>query len=118
MLEKLMDWVRQIFGIKRNGAQRGVDKHAEAYEDIRNENVTATIANKLANYVFSDSLVNVDGTGKRAELVKDVIKRLMADAFWITAQAFGKGGKVIVPVVKAGKIKIKMFRKSYICIIR
>ena len=106
MLEKLMDWVRQIFGIGRSGAQRGVDKHAEAYEDIRSENITATIANKLANFVFSDSLVNVDGKGKRAELIADIFKRLLTDAFWITAQAFGKGGKVIVPVVKAGKIQI------------
>lgn len=106
MLEKLMDWVRQVFGFKRTDTQRGVDKRVEAYEDIRNENVTAKIANKLANFVFSDSLVNVDGEGKRAELIKEVIERLMSDVYWITAQAFGKGGKVLVPVVKAGKIQV------------
>lgn len=106
MLEKLMDWVRQIFGFKRGGGARGADKHVEAYEDIRNESITATISNKLANFVFSDSLVNVDGTGKRAEMIKKIINLLLQDAYWITAQAFGKGGKVLVPVVKNGRIQV------------
>lgn len=106
MLERLIDWVRQIFGFKRSEAPRDADKHVEDYENIRKENVTATISNKLANFVFSDSTVDVDGTGKRAELIGGVINNLLRDAYWITAQAFGKGGKVMVPVVNAGKLQV------------
>lgn len=101
MLQKLIDWIKRLFGIKQEDAPGEPDRHAEHYEDIRGENITATIANKLANFVFADSLVNVDGDSKRAELIKGVIDGLMRDVYWITAQAFGKGGKVIVPTVNS-----------------
>ena len=107
MLDKLIDWVRKLFGIKRTDPPDGPDKHAKRYEDIREENITAKISNKLANFVFSDSTINVDGTGRRAELIRESIEKLMDDAGWITAQAFGKGGKVIIPTVAGDKIKIQ-----------
>lgn len=107
MLEKLMDWVRQIFGIKRSAQNTGADKHVRAYEDIKSENITATIANKLANFVFSDSSVDVDGDGQRAELIAEVVGHVIRDAYWITAQAFGKGGKVLVPAVRAGRLTVE-----------
>ena len=107
MLEKLMDWVRQIFGIKRSAQNTGADKHVRAYEDIKSENITATIANKLANFVFSDSSVDVDGDGQRAELIAEVVDHVIRDAYWITAQAFGKGGKVLVPAVRAGRMTVE-----------
>lgn len=107
MLEKLMDWVRQIFGIKRSAQNTGADKHVRAYEDIKSENITATIANKLANFVFSDSSVDVDGDGQRAELIAEVVDHVIRDAYWITAQAFGKGGKVLVPAVRAGRLTVE-----------
>ena len=104
MLQKLIDWIKRLFGIKQEDAPGEPDRHADHYEDIRGENITATIANKLANFVFSDSLINVDGDGKRAELIKGMIADLMHDVYWITAQTFGKGGKVIVPVVDKDKL--------------
>lgn len=107
MLQKVIDWVRKLFGVKRDDAPPEPDRFAMRYEDIHGENITAIIANKLANFVFSDSQVNVDGDGQRAELMKKVIGGLMRDAYWITAQAFGKGGKVIVPIVTNGKLQIK-----------
>lgn len=107
MLDRLIDWVRKLFGIKRTDPPDGPDKHAKRYEDIREENITAKISNKLANFVFSDSVINVDGAGRRAELIRESIEKLMDDAGWITAQAFGKGGKVIVPTVIGDKIKIQ-----------
>lgn len=106
MLDKLIEWARRLFGFKRSDPPNGPDKHAEHYEDIKGENITATIAGKLANFVFSDSTVNVDGTGRRAELIADVINNLLRDATWITAQAFGKGGKVIVPVVSGKRLQL------------
>ena len=107
MLQRLIDWIKKLFGIKQEEVTGEPDKYAERYEDITGENITATIANKLANFVFADSLINVDGEGKRAELIKAMIANLMRDVFWITAQVFGKGGKVIVPVVSGSRLTVK-----------
>ena len=106
MLQKLIDWIKRLFGIKTDDAPAEPDRHAEHYENIHGENITAIIANKLANFVFSDSTINVDGDGKRAELIRSVINSLMRDIYGTTAQAFGKGGKVIVPVVTGGKLRV------------
>ena len=92
MLEKLINWIKRLFGIEQEDGTREPDRHSARYEDITGENITATISNKLANFVFADSIVNVEGEGKRAELVQGVIANLMRDAYWITAQVFGKGG--------------------------
>lgn len=109
MLEKLIDWVRRLFNIKHTDPPDGPDKHSRHYEDIGEENITATISNKLANFVFSDSSVNVTGDGKRADLIRDTVERLIKDSGWITAQAFGKGGKIIVPTVSAdGKLNLSI----------
>lgn len=106
MLQKLIDWVKRLFGIKTADAPSGPDRYAEQYEDVSCENITAKISNKLATMVFSDSSINVDGTGQRAELIRRIIQNLLRDADWITAQAFGKGGKVIVPVVNGEKLQV------------
>ncbi len=112
MLEKLINWIKRLFGIEQEDGTREPDRHSARYEDITGENITATISNKLANFVFADSIVNVEGEGKRAELVQGVIANLMRDAYWITAQVFGKGGKVIVPVVNGNKLAVKAIDQS------
>ena len=81
MLQKLIDWIKRLFGIKTDDAPAEPDRHAEHYENIHGENITAIIANKLANFVFSDSTINVDGDGKRAELIRSVINSLMRDIY-------------------------------------
>lgn len=106
MLQELWAWVRALFGAKARKPPAEPDKHAEEYE-MNRQNITATIANKLAMLVFADSQINVQGSGARAELVSGVMEALMKDADWITAQAFGKGGKVLAPVLHNGHIDVQ-----------
>jgi len=109
--QSFIEWVKRLFG-KRPERMQEQEEHSRRYEDIKGENITATIANKLAMLTFADSTVEVGGTGKRAELVKSVIDSLWDDAVWITAQMLGKGGKVLIPAVVRGEIQLDVIDQS------
>ena len=111
MWDKLRDWVRRWLGIQVPD-EPSPDKCVSDYEDITGETITATIANKLAMLTFSDSTMNItdnqtEEPGARVKLISDVLDRLWCDdGVWITAQMLGKGGKVLVPTVVDGEIRI------------
>ena len=48
------------------------DKYAKAYENIENINFNAIFSNKLANYVVSDSTMDIEGENKRVDLLNMV----------------------------------------------
>lgn len=103
--QRFWNWVVSIF--KRALEQVPSESYAARYEDIDAENITATISNKLASHVFGDSDFVIDGTGKRAEYLRGVLGALWQDDLpWVTAQAFGKGGMVLVPTVTGGDVVI------------
>lgn len=113
MWDKLKDWLRQWLGIEVNTADsKSPDAAVRQYENITAENVTATIANKLAMLVFADSTMDVQEEGRenpsaRVVMIRDALAELWEiDASWITAQALGKGGKVLVPVVRSDRVNI------------
>lgn len=111
MWERLRDWVRRWLGIKLPD-EPSPDKFVQNYEDIKAENITVTIANKLAVLTFADSSLEIsDGQteepGQRVTMIADVLQHLWeADIVGITAQVFGKGGKVLIPVVHDGHVEI------------
>jgi hypothetical protein len=112
MWQHFIDWVRRMFG-KKPVRDSGPEKYARSYEDITGENITATLANKLAMLAFSDSTLTVAGDGRRAELVKGALDPLWSDdTGWITAQVLGKGGKVILPFVIGGDIRLDVVDQS------
>lgn len=113
MWDKLKDWLRQWLGIEVNTADsNSPDSAVRQYENITADNVGATIANKLAMLTFADSTMEVQETGRqepgpRVALIAGVLNELWdMDASWITAQALGKGGKVLIPVVHGDKVRI------------
>jgi hypothetical protein len=118
MWDKLRDWVKKWLGIKIEDEQSPVDKFVMDYEDVKAENITAQIANKLAMLTFADSTMAVHNSadkkakkdeplGRRAQLMEDLLRPLWVnDTGWITAQALGKGGKLLVPVFSDGEIQI------------
>lgn len=113
MFESITRWVKQLFNKVRKMPPK-VWKYTEKYEDINNENITATIADKLAKLTKADSTIAVGGTGKRADLIRSVIKSI-ADGDMIqrvTAQMLGKGGKVIVPRVAGNQILLDVADQS------
>lgn len=113
MWDKLKDWLRQWLGIEVNTADsNSPDNAVRQYENITADNVGATIANKLAMLTFADSTMEVQETGRqepgpRVAMIAGALDELWKiDAAWITAQALGKGGKVLVPVVRGDKVRI------------
>lgn len=128
MWEKLRDWVKKWLGIKIEDEPDPVDKFAKDYEDIKAENVTAKIANKLAMLTFADSTLTVRNSAdekgvksialnNRAQLMDDVVRRTWEDdGAWITAQVFGKGGKLLVPVYTDGRIVINTMDQNRLTI--
>ena len=111
MWQRFVDLIRRLFG-KRPEKTTREEEVASKYE-VGAENITATIANKLAKLTFGDSTIDITGTGKRVELITDVLMHFWDDdAKWVTAQAFGKGGKVIVPTVAGGKVVLNIADQS------
>ena len=111
MWEKFRDWVRKWLGIKL-AEEPSPEKWVENYEDIKAENITATIANKLAMLTFADSTLEIrdqrsEAPGARVAAIAEALDQLWrVDAVGITAQIFGKGGKVLVPVVHDNHVEI------------
>lgn len=128
MWDKLRDWVKKWLGIKVDDEPDPVDGFVKSYEDIKAENVTATIANKLAMVTFADSTLAVkEGKdaksakpktmGARTQLIESILSVLWEDdSSWITAQAFGKGGKLLVPAFSDGEIIINTLDQNRITI--
>lgn len=124
MWEKLKGWVRKWLGINPPEEQHPVEKFAEDYEDIRHENITAIIANKLSILTFADSTMTISNNAgsktlsARTAIINDVLTDLWEnDAPWIIAQMLGKGGKVLVPTVSDGTIHVSVIDQSRMRII-
>lgn len=111
MLERVMDWVRARSGAE-GAAPPEQERYARRYEAAEEPNITAIIANKLAALAFADSTMEVMGQGARAELVRQAVEPLWSDGGVILAQALGKGGKVLVPVVQDGRICVRAVDQS------
>lgn len=101
-------WIlNNVFHISTQTTQKEMEdneKYAVEYERIDNINFNAIFSNKLANYVISDSNLNITGENKRVDLLNNVSQSMWKKAKKITSMGFGYGGVVIVPYVKGGKI--------------
>ena len=118
MLEKLREWIMRMMGIKMEEMPSEPDRHRIAYETAKEENITATIAAKLAMLTFADSVSTVDGDGMRAEMIEGILMNLWNDGAKIAAQCMGKGGKVIMPFVHDGHIDITIGDQTRLAIRR
>ena len=108
MLKNIFMWILQnIFKIPTQTTQKEIEdnqKYANEYERIDDINFDAIFSNKLANYVVTDSNVNIDGQSARIELLDNVTQSMWKRAKKIVSMAFGYGGALMVPYVKGGKI--------------
>lgn len=108
MLKNIFLWILQnIFRVQTETTQKEMEDnnvYAVEYERIDDINFNSIFSNKLANYVISDSNVNLTKENKRVDLLNNVIQSMWKKAKKITSMAFGYGGVIIVPYVKGGKI--------------
>lgn len=107
MLQQLFEWVYRIFGHRENRATALPDRFVADYETPRGENITAIIAAKLANLTFSDSTLQIEaGEDGFGGMLREAMDALKPELNRITAQVFGKGGKVLTPVVSGGRLVV------------
>lgn len=108
MLKNIFLWILQnVFKVNTETTQKEVDdnqKYASEYEKIDDINFNSIFSNKLANYVITDSNVNIVGENARTELLSNTTQSMWKKAKKIVSMGFGYGGVIIVPYVKGGKI--------------
>ena len=107
MFKELIKYIlNNIFKIKTETTDKEIDdnsKYAQIYENIDNINFNAIFSNKLANYVVSDSNMNIEGENARVDLLNMVGTSMWKKAKKIVSMGFGYGGVILVPYVKKGK---------------
>jgi len=120
MLKNIFLWIVQnLFKIKTETTKKETEdnsKYAKLYESIDDINYASIFSNKLANYVVSDSNMNIEGDNARTELLNKVGQSMWKKAKKITAMAFGYGGVIIVPYVKGGKLYYNLVPQSRLTI--
>ena len=108
MFKNIIQYIlNNIFKIKTETSKKEIDdnsKYAQIYESIDNINFASVFSNKLANYVISDSNMNIEGDNARTELLNKVGQSLWKQMKKVVSMGFGYGGVVIVPYVKGGKL--------------
>lgn len=112
MLERIRMLLMRLFGIRTERAIEDADTYAANYERADGYNITAVIANKLARLTFADSTCTVADMGERSQLIGQLIGDVFERGVDIAAQAYGKGGKVLVPYVHDGHIDVQTISQN------
>ena len=121
MIRALWNKILALFGKKQtnsDGQLEENEKFVSNYEDTRDINFTAIFANKLANYVVSDSNIDVTGNNKRSELLQNALKRLKRKLKKIVSREIGTGGVLAAPYVTKGKLNFNVLTQNRLVINR
>lgn len=120
MLSKIWTWIlERLFHVSTEVTQKDVEdntKYAAAYENIENINFTSVFANKLANYVVSDSNMNIEGDNPRTELLNKIGQSMWKKGKKIVSMGFGYGGVFLIPYVKGNKLYYNLVPQSRVTI--
>lgn len=116
MLKGIVMWIlNKVFKVPTETKQKEVEdnqKYAFEYERIDNINFNAIFSNKLANYVISDSNMNIEGENPRTELLNKTGQSMWKKAKKIVSMGFGYGGLVLIPYVKGNKLFYNLISQS------
>ena len=120
MLKNIWMWIlSHIFKIPTETKQVEIEdngKYAFEYERIDDINFTSIFSNKLANYVISDSNMNITGDNARVDLLNKIGQSMWKKEKKITSMAFGYGGVFLVPYVKGNKLFYTIVPQSRVTI--
>lgn len=116
MLKGIVMWIlNKVFKVPTETKQKEVEdnqRYAFEYERIDNINFNAIFSNKLANYVISDSNMNIEGENPRTELLNKTGQSMWKKAKKIVSMGFGYGGLVLIPYVKGNKLFYNLISQS------
>ena len=120
MFKSVIQYIlNNVFKIKTQTKAKEIDdnqKYASDYERIDDINFNAIFSNKLANYVISDSNINITGENARVDLLSKMGQSMWRKAKKMTSMGFGYGGVIIVPYVKGGKIYYNLVPQNRVTI--
>lgn len=120
MFKSVIQYIlNNVFKTKTQTKAKEIDdnqKYASDYEKIDDINFNAIFSNKLANYVISDSNINITGENARADLLSKMGQSMWRKAKKMTSMGFGYGGVIIVPYVKGGKIYYNLVPQNRVTI--
>jgi hypothetical protein len=120
MLKNVFLWIIQnFFKTKTQTTAHEIDnnsKYAREYEYIDDINFNAIFSNKLANYVISDSNMNITGDNARVDLLNKTGRSMWKKAKKFVSMGFGYGGVILVPYVKGGKIYYSIVSQNRVTI--
>ena len=92
------------------------EKFVNNYEDNSDINFTAIFSNRLANYVVSDSNIDITGDNERSAILKNVIKRLKKKLKKVISRSLGTGGILVIPYVAKSKIYFNIITQNRLII--
>lgn len=108
MLKSLWNFILKVlFNTKTetNNAEMTMnEKFAQDYRAIEEINFTSIFANKLANFVVSDSTVDIVGSSKRTQMLTDTLNLVMDKSKKVVGMQLGYGGVCLVPYINNGEI--------------
>ena len=108
MLKNIFLWILQnVFKIQTQTTAKEMEdntRYAIEYEKIDDINFNSIFSNKLANYVITDSNMNIEGENERVKLLDMTMQSLWKRAKKVVSMGFGYGGVLLVPYVKGGKL--------------
>ena len=120
MFKNIWMWIlTNVFKIQTETTSKEVDdnsKYATQYEYIDDINFNAIFSNKLANYVISDSNMNITGENARVDLLNKTGQSMWKKAKKFVSMGFGYGGVILVPYVKGGKIYYSIVSQNRVTI--
>lgn len=124
MLQKFWAWVRALFGLvpQKHDDVAAIEQAERDYRDVEEINFAAIFAQKLTNIAFSDSTLEItaaDGgeRGQRAELVAGVLDWAFRHARKIMTQVLATGGRVLVPYVQDGRLRVSVVAQERMVIV-
>lgn len=119
MFRMLWDKILALFGKKKSIDDKYLEnneRYTYEYEDTNDINFTAIFSNKLANYVVSDSNIDVIGDNKRSELLQKTLKRLKKKLKKIVSRELGTGGVLVIPYITNKKIYFNIITQNRLVI--
>ncbi len=120
MLEKLLQYIKKLFGIKETRTstekQRENQNYDDEYSNTEETNIPAIASNKLATLSLSDSTVAIEENNIRCEVLNVALQEAWQNMKKIVARALGTGGCIIVPYVKNGKILFNTAKQNRLVI--
>lgn len=120
MLERLLQYIKQIFGrnktITSTKQQTENNTYDAEYTDTSTINFPALVSNRFATLTVSDSDIGIKEDNARCILLDSALQDVWKKIKKIVASALGTGGCVIVPYVKSGKIYYNIAKQSRLII--